>query len=226
VPGSQQPIEPSQASQFALQGLQTKPHCIIRIILNLGNYGAELMLSISFASASPLGAYCNSAINGFGDHALFPEECMASGGRSVMFVECDDVQTLKDPFTPYELGEDIILDTRPFYQSFSTAAGPGLISSRFVSLFMLGFEAPMGENILVALIAHNHKMAVATHSGFHCSRQVMAQLRHCNLGLRRRTSRWTPIPLGHCGKSCGCYLIHFLVLHLLRFWRGNGGPSP
>jgi hypothetical protein len=90
VPGSQQPIEPSQASQFALQGLQTKPHCIIRIILNLGNYGAELMLSISFASASPLGAYCNSAINGFGDHALFPEEYTVSGGRSVMFVECDD----------------------------------------------------------------------------------------------------------------------------------------
>ncbi|KAN0129792.1 hypothetical protein V8E53_008120 [Lactarius tabidus] len=108
--------------------------------------------SFSVPTAPPR---AKEAINGFGDHALFPEE----------------YTTPNDPFTPYELGEDIILDTRPFYRSFSTAAGPGLISSRFVSLFMLGFEAPVGENILVALIAHNHKMAVATHSGFHCSRQ-------------------------------------------------------
>lgn len=56
-------------------------------------------------------------------------------------------------------------------------------------------------------------------------RKVMSQLYqvYTSCNFRRRTSRWTPIPPGHCGKSCGCHLIHFLLLHWLRFWRGNGG---
>ena len=49
----------------------------------------------------------------------------------------------------------------------------------------------------------------------------MPQLYQVNTNFGR-WGRTSPIP-GRCGKSCGCHPIHFLGLHRLRFWRGNGG---
>lgn len=63
-----------QASRFALQGLQTKTHCIIRINLSLGNYRAELMLSIALRAPTHLVLIAIQLLMGSVIHALFPEE--------------------------------------------------------------------------------------------------------------------------------------------------------